>query len=74
MPTLSLAEVEQRYDEIVECVIQGEEFIVTRDGQAHFRMVPLGPDASQLGPADAVAGAPKGATARQVTTGEPEEP
>lgn len=74
MPILSLAEVEQRYDEIVERVTRGEEIIVTRDGEAWFRMVPPGPEASQLGRADAAARTPEDATAPQGTTGEHEEP
>jgi prevent-host-death family protein len=47
MKTVSIRDMQERFDELVHAVEQGETLVVTRDGQAKFDLVPREDAAAQ---------------------------
>ena len=52
MKTVSIRDMQERFDELVHAVEQGETLVVTRDGQAKFDLVPREDAAPRKGGVD----------------------
>jgi prevent-host-death family protein len=46
MRTVSAREANQRFSQLLQAVVEGEEVVITRRGKAVARVVPIEPDAT----------------------------